>query len=90
MIKSDIISRLMEELGYTRVQADKVVNTLLESIIEALGNGDAVIIRKFGTFEVYQSKRKKGRNLRTGEEVLIPPQNVARFKPSKKLKFIEE
>jgi DNA-binding protein HU-beta len=90
MIKSDIIARVMDELGYTRAQADKAVNTVLETVIEALSDGESVIIRKFGSFEVYDSKRRKGRNLKTGEEVPIPPQKVVRFKPSKKLKFVEE
>ncbi len=90
MIKSDIIARVMEELGYTRAQADRAVNTVLETVIEALSQGESVIIRKFGSFEVYESKRRKGRNLKTGEEVPIPPQRVVRFKPSKKLKFVEE
>ena len=90
MIKSDIIARVMEELGYTRAQADKAVNTVLQTIIEALSQGEEVVIRKFGSFEVYDSKRKKGRNLKTGEEVPIPPQKVVRFKPSKKLKFVED
>jgi len=90
VIKSDIIARVMEELGYTRAQADKAVNTVLQTIIEALSQGEEVVIRKFGSFEVYDSKRKKGRNLKTGEEVPIPPQKVVRFKPSKKLKFVED
>ncbi len=90
MIKSDIITRVMEEMGYTRTQADKAVNTVLKTIIETLSKGEDVVIRRFGTFEVYDSKRRKGRNLKTGEEVAIPPQRVVRFKPSKKLKFVEE
>lgn len=90
MIKSDIIARVMEELGYTRAQADKAVNTVLQTIIETLSKGEGVVIRKFGSFEVYESKRRKGRNLKTGEEVAIPPQKVVRFRPSRKLKFVEE
>ncbi len=90
MIKSDIIARVMEELGYTRAQADKAVNTVLQTLIETLSQGEGVVIRKFGSFEVYDSKRSKGRNLKTGEEVAIPPQKVVRFKASKKLKFVED
>ena len=90
MIKSDIVSRVMEEWGCTRAEADRAVNTVLHTIIDVLSQGESVIVRKFGSFEVYDSKRRKGRNLKTGEEVPIAPQKVVRFKPSKKLRFVEE
>ena len=90
MIKSDIIARVMEELNYTKAQADKAVNTVLQTIIEALSQGEKVEIRKFGSFEVYESKRRKGRNPKTGEEVPIPPQKVVKFKPSKRLKVVKD
>jgi DNA-binding protein HU-beta len=58
----------------------------LESVADALKNGEKVIIPGFGTFGVKMRPAKQGRNLFTGERIMIPARNVPSFKASKRLK----
>jgi len=90
LVKADIVEKVVEATGLTKSKAREIVDMVLDEIFNALVNGESVIIRRFGTFEVVQSNRVKGRNLQTGEEVRIEPRRVVRFRPSKKLKKVVE
>ncbi len=90
MVKADIVEKVVEATGLTKTKAREIVDMVLDEIFNALVNGESVIIRRFGTFEVVKSNRVKGRNLQTGEEVRIEPRRVVRFRPSKKLKKVIE
>jgi DNA-binding protein HU-beta len=51
--------------------------------------GDRIELRRFGVFTVRSRKTGMGRNPRTGQEVMIPPGRVVRFKPGKELQQLE-
>ena len=86
LIKSDVVSSVAEQAGLTKREATSVVNTVLETIEESLGNGNSVTFTGFGTFKVRERAARKGRNLQTGEPLDIPAKNVAVFKPGKRLR----
>ncbi len=90
MIKADLIEAVMNATGYSRADAEEAVNLTLKIVIDALKNGEEVVIRRFGSFAAYPSKRTKGRNLSTGKEVPIPPRNVVRFRPSRHMRIVKE
>ncbi len=90
MIKADLIEAVMNATGYSRAEAEEAVNLTLKIVIDALKNGEEVVIRRFGSFAVYPSKRTKGRNLSTGKEVPIPPRNVVRFRPSRHMRIVKD
>lgn len=52
-------------------------------MLNSLQNGDKVVITGFGSFNMFETKTKKGRNPKTGEKVLIAPMKKIRFKQSK-------
>ena len=58
----------------------------LESIKEALGEGNTVTLIGFGTFAVRERAARVGRNPRTGERLDIKAANVPVFKAGKALK----
>ncbi len=65
----------------------EVVQTLIDEITEALAQGDTVVMRNFGTFEVREMKAKIGRNPKQpGKDVPIPARAAVKFKPGKELK----
>ena len=66
MTKSQLVTILAEEANITRLKAEVVVNTLFDSISEALVKGDRVEIRGFGSFVNREYGSYKGRNPRTG------------------------
>ena len=66
--------------------AEEVIDTIFDSMKEALVSGDKVEIRGFGTFKVKSYKAYEGRNPRTGEIINVKPKKLPFFKIGKELK----
>ncbi len=86
MTKADLINRLSEKAGITRVKAETVVNTIFDSMIEALMKDDRIEIRGFGSFVNRQYGAYQGRNPRTGEIINVGEKKLPFFKVGKELK----
>ncbi len=84
--KTELVAGVAEKTGMTKKDAEKAVNALFESIQEALTSGDKVQMIGFGTFEVKERPARKGRNPRTGEDIVIPASKNPGFKAGKALK----
>ena len=69
-----------------RKESETIVETIFESIIQALQQGDKIEIRGFGSFRTRQRRGRVGRNPKTGAKVEVPPKKIPFFKPSKELK----
>ena len=80
MRKDDIVRRIAEEMELTHVKAEDVVHAIFEEIKDALQQGDSVILRRFGSFQVRDKRARVGRNPKTGQEADIPARRVVRFK----------
>lgn len=85
MIKLDIVNIVADKAGVSKSDAEKVVDSLLDSMKEALAKGSRIELRGFGVFTVKDRKKGIGRNPRTGKEVPIPSGKTIRFKPGKDL-----
>ncbi len=89
MTKRDIAQRIFEkqreDLGLSKGKVYDIVCETISIIEEALKKEEKVQITGFGTFKIKTRKKKKGRNLKTGEEVEVPERKVVLFKPSLKL-----
>lgn len=86
MNKTDLISQVAEKASLKKVDAEKAVNAILDSIGEALKEGDKVQLIGFGTFETRERSARTGRNPQTGTEIQIPASKVPAFKPGSGLK----
>ena len=84
--KSELIDQLAERLKLERGRAEQLINTVLESMVTALNDGDRIEIRGFGSFEVRHYKGYSGRNPRTGETVNVKPKRLPFFKTGKELR----
>src|SRR5262245_62215765 len=89
MIKLHIINAFVTKIGITKTQAELAVETVFESMKQALAKGERIELRGFGVFNVRPRKTGIGRNPRTGAEVNIPPGKAVRFKPGKELQSID-
>ena len=87
MIKADIVSRVAEKMGITKVQAEAAFDSFLDALRQAMKRGERIELRGFGVFVVKPRKSGIGRNPRTGAEVPIPPGKTVRFKPGKEIRF---
>ena len=86
MNKSDIVGRVADRMGLTRSAAEGAVDTVLESIAEALAKEEAVRIAGFGTFATKSRSARTGRNPGTGESVPIAASKAPSFKAGKALR----
>jgi len=86
MTKSDIVETVYQNVGFTKKRAAEVVNLILDTMKEALEEGEKVKISGFGNFEIREKDARKGRNPQTGQEITISERRVLTFKPSQVLK----
>ncbi len=86
MTKADLINLVAEKTGITRVKAETVVNTIFDSMVEALLRNDRIEIRGFGSFVNREYGSYKGRNPRTGEVINVSEKKLPFFKVGKELK----
>ena len=89
VIKLDIVNAVVTKTNISRTKAEQAVETVFESLKNALGRGQRIELRRFGVFSVKPRKTGIGRNPRAGEEVNIPPGKAVRFKPGKELQGLE-
>ncbi|HNT99961.1 MAG TPA: HU family DNA-binding protein [Acidobacteriota bacterium] len=85
MIKQDIVQRVADRLGITKVKAAEVVVGFFDVMKEALKDGERIELRGFGVLMVKNRKTGIGRNPKTGEVKQIPVGKTVRFKPGKNL-----
>ncbi len=87
MTKSDLIERVAACVPHiSKKDTETVVNTIFDSMTEALKGGDRIEIRGFGSFQVKIREAREGRNPKTGAEVKIPAKRAPFFKVGKELK----
>ena len=80
MTKKDIIVKISDDTGIKQVDVKKVVQRILDDVVESLARGETVELRNFGIFKVKSRKGRIGRNPRTGQTVSIPEKKVVTFK----------
>lgn len=63
-----------------------VVNAVLDAIAENMAAKNSIVIPGFGTFSVTHMKKRKGRNISNGSEIVIPAHDRVKFSAGKTLK----
>ena len=84
MTKSELIARLAAQNPslYHR-DIERLVNTIFDTITEALVVGDRVELRGFGAFSLREREGRIGRNPRTGEAVSVNAKRMPFLKMGK-------
>ncbi len=87
MTKSGLIERVAAGTPHiSKKDTEIVVNTIFDSMTEALKLGERIEIRGFGSFQVKVREAREGRNPKTGAEVQIPAKRTPFFKVGKALR----
>ena len=86
MNKVDIANAVHQKLGGTKVQAEEVVDTVIDSIVSTLKKGGEVSVAGLGIFSTKTRAARQARNPRTGESIHGPAMRVPKFRPAKALK----
>jgi len=71
MLKSDLINILVVKRGVTQKQAELTIETIFESMKDALCKGENIEIRGLGAFHVKHYEGYQGRNPKTGEVIPV-------------------
>ncbi len=84
MIKSELVQRISSQNPHLyQRDLEKIVNAILDEIVEALGRGDRVELRGFGVFSAKFRGARQGRNPRTVAVVAVAKKAVPFFKTGK-------
>ncbi len=86
MNKAELIDAIADKANLTKADAARALDAFIDSVTEALKEGDNVTLIGFGTFTVKERKERQGRNPRTGEPMTIKAAKIPAFKPGKSLK----
>lgn len=84
--RAQLVEQVVRSTNLPLNESTAIVETIFESIVEALQRGDSIQIRGFGSFATRQRPARTGRNPKTGTEVKVPAKRIPFFKPSKELK----
>ena len=87
MTKSTLIEKVSEKFtSLTRKQTEIVVDTIFETMKEAIAKGDKIEIRGFGNFRLKSRRPRIARNPKTGVKIDVPAKKALHFKTGKALK----
>ena len=86
MNKNDLIASVASSAGLSKSDATRAIESLLDSVTNALKRDEKVSIVGFGNFSVSHRKATTGRNPRTGEQIQISASQKVKFLPAKSLK----
>ena len=78
--RKELVNRIAEQTGVTKVVAKDIIQTFLNAIIQELADGNRLEFREFGVFESRERAARRAQNPRTLEKVDVPAKRIVKFK----------
>ena len=88
MRKADLVSQISDKTGVPKVDVLVTLETFFTEVKDALGSGENVYVRGFGSFVIKKRAKKIGRHIKKNKAIEIPAHFIPSFKPSKS--FLEQ
>jgi len=88
--KKELIDRIAEKTGQKRVVVKMIVQSVLDEVVNDLGEGKRLEFRDFGVFEVRERKARIAQNPKTLERVEVPSKWSVRFKAGRLMRQATE
>jgi DNA-binding protein HU-beta len=88
MTKIELIDHVAEKTELSKKEVERILETVIGAIQNALKEGQKVSVTGLGTFIVKDKKARMARNPKTGEQVQVPAKKSPKFKAGKELKEI--
>ena len=88
MNKGELVDKVAGDVGISKAQADRAIDSVLGGITDCLRRGERVTLVGFGTFSISQRRARRGRNPQTNKLIKIPATKSVRFSSGKKLKEV--
>jgi integration host factor subunit alpha len=86
LTKADIAQKIADDCGFLKGEATEVFEKLLEIIKKRLIAGEDVMISGFGKWNVKSKHARRGRNPKTGEQIILDARRVVTWSYSPVLK----
>ena len=83
MTKADIVNEIAKSTGVEKIQVQAIVEAFMDSVKNAMVNGQNVYLRGFGSFIIKKRAQKVARNISKNTTLTIPAHNIPAFKPAK-------
>ncbi len=86
MTKSQLIDAIAQRYpSFSRKEAEVMVNEVFKAMTEALGKGERIELRGFGSFIVKERAARQARNPQTGAMISVSAKRLPFFKAGKEL-----
>lgn len=86
MTRAGLIDEVSRLLAIPRVDAERVIDTIFESMAAALARGEKIELRGFGTFRLRLRRARKAHNPKTHALFDVPATRFPLFKPGSELR----
>ncbi len=86
LTKADIAQKIANDCGFMKGEASEIIEKLLEIMKNRLASGEEVMISGFGKWNVKSKHARRGRNPKTGEEIVLDARRVITWKYSPRFK----
>jgi len=86
MQKTELIAHVAKHTGVSQVETAKVINAVIDTVVDALKREEKVTLTGFGTFEVRKTAARTGTNPSTRQKIHIPAGKRAAFSAGTVLK----
>ena len=86
MTKAQIVDRIAEATGLTKLETEAVVDGFMHTVLDAVSDGERVELRGFGTFKSVERAPRTARNPRTDQPVRVPRRMAPVFKPAQEFR----
>ena len=86
MNKGELVDAIAEKAEVSKKDAETILTATLDTIVDAVSEGDKVSLVGFGSFEKRHRKARTGRNPQTGEALEIAATDVPGFSAGKVFK----
>jgi integration host factor subunit alpha len=84
--KDTLVQELSYRMGYPKTRAKEIIDSAVEIMKSSLESGEDVLISGFGKFYLRDKNARKGRNPRTGEDIILPARRIVKFSASGNLR----
>jgi len=84
--KAELVDAIADSADLSKAAASRALDAVINSVTDALKDGDQVSLVGFGTFTVKDRAARTGRNPQTGQPIEIAAAKVPGFKAGKALK----
>jgi len=86
LTKANIAQKIADECGFMKGEASEIIEKLLEIMKKRLIDGEDVMISGFGKWNVKSKHSRRGRNPKTGQEIVLDSRRVVTWRYSPVLK----